>query len=438
MNDTIYALSTPVGGAIAVIRISGGDTLGALKEIFTGEIRHRYVSHGSIVSAEGQPIDDAMAVYFKAPKSYTGEDMAELYIHGGYAVSKRVLGRLGELNMRPAEGGEFTRRAFLAGKLDLARSEAVMDLVTASSERGAASALEQLQGALSNRINAIENELLDLLSGIDAAIDYPEELEEDVFSALPEGIFRAKQETDALIAGGLSSRMVREGARIAILGRPNAGKSSLFNALLGEDRAIVTPEAGTTRDVIEGALLINGIAARLFDTAGLREADSAAESIGVARAREITQRADLLLIAMDGGESPTGEERRLLSSAGRRLAVICKNDISDGAEAAALAAELGVDCVFISSVTGEGIEALIDKIAELIAPECESALVTNSRHIAALRSCSNALSSALEANEPDCIATDLRAALIALGDITGKSVDASVIDRIFSRFCVGK
>ena len=442
MTDTIYALSTPVGGAIAVIRISGPDTLCALRAVFSGKTEHRYVAHGSITAADGSPIDDAMAVYFQGPKSYTGEDMAELYIHGGYAVSRRVLSRLSELPLRPAGPGEFTRRAFINGKLDLARSEAVMDLINASSSRGAASALEQLQGSLSRRIEKVEEEILDLLSGIDAAIDYPEELEEDVFSALPEGIRAARAEIDSLISGGMASRMVREGARIAILGRPNAGKSSLFNAMLGEDRAIVTPEAGTTRDILEGTLLINGITARLFDTAGLREADSAAESIGISRARDIVDRADLLLIAMDGGDAVSHEERRLLASPGRKLAVICKSDLSDGASAFALAKDLakeyGVEAIGVSAVTGEGVGALIDRIAELIAPECESALVTNSRHIAALRECSAALSSALQTEEADCIATDLRSALIALGEITGKSVDADVVDRIFSRFCVGK
>ena len=436
MTDTIYALSTPVGGAIAVIRISGPDTLPALRAVFSGKTEHRYVAHGSITAEDGSPIDDAMAVYFQGPKSYTGEDMAELYIHGGYAVSRRD--RLSELSLRPAGPGEFTRRAFINGKLDLARSEAVMDLINASSSRGAASALEQLQGSLSRRIEKVEEEILDLLSGIDAAIDYPEELEEDVFSALPEGIRAARAEIDSLISGGMASRMVREGARIAILGRPNAGKSSLFNAMLGEDRAIVTPEAGTTRDILEGTLLINGITARLFDTAGLRDADSAAESIGISRARDIVDRADLLLIAMDGGDAVSHEERRLLASPGRKLAVVCKSDLSDGAAAFALAGEYGVEAIGVSAVTGEGVGALIDRIAELIAPECESALVTNSRHIAALRECSAALSSALQTEEADCIATDLRSALIALGEITGKSVDADVVDRIFSRFCVGK
>ena len=349
MTDTIYALSTPVGGAIAVIRISGPDTLPALRAAFSGKTEHRYVAHGSIIAADGSALDDAMAVYFQGPKSYTGEDMAELYIHGGYAVSRRVLSRLSELPLRPAGPGEFTRRAFINGKLDLARSEAVMDLINASSSRGAASALEQLQGSLSRRIEKVEEEILDLLSGIDAAIDYPEELEEDVFSALPEGIRAARAEIDFLISGGMASRMVREGARIAILGRPNAGKSSLFNAMLGEDRAIVTPEAGTTRDILEGTLLINGITARLFDTAGLREADSAAESIGISRARDIVDRADLLLIAMDGGDAVSHEERRLLASPGRKLAVICKSDLSDGAAAFALAGEYGVEAIGVSA-----------------------------------------------------------------------------------------
>lgn len=437
MKDTIYALATPIGGAIAIIRISGPQARFALESVFRGKIQHRYISHGAIVDGDA-PVDDGMAVYFAAPNSYTGEDMAELFIHGGYGVSKKVLEAISKTGLRPAAPGEFTQRAFLNGKMDLTRAEAVMDLVSASSSRGSASALEQLNGSLFEIISRIQQQVTDLLSGVDAAIDYPEELEEDVFSPLPEQISALKQQLDHLIENGLSCRMVREGVKIAILGRPNAGKSTLFNAILGEERAIVTPEAGTTRDIIEGTLIINGITARLFDTAGLRDSENQAESIGIMRARETVNSADLLLIAIDGGEVMTDEEIRLLSHPGKRLGVICKSDISQGAGAAAEFEKFGVEYVTVSAVTGEGISSLIDKIGEMTAPETESALVTNIRHIDSLKEASSSLSSALLTDEADCIATDLRSCLLSLCQITGAQADDEVIERIFSNFCVGK
>ena len=437
MKDTIYALATPIGGAIAIIRISGPQARFALESVFRGRIQHRYISHGAIVDGD-VPVDDGMAVYFAAPNSYTGEDMAELFIHGGYGVSKKVLEAISKTGLRPAAPGEFTQRAFLNGKMDLTRAEAVMDLVSASSSRGSASALEQLNGSLFEIISRIQQQVTDLLSGVDAAIDYPEELEEDIFSPLPEQISALKQQLDHLIENGLSCRMVREGVKIAILGRPNAGKSTLFNAILGEERAIVTPEAGTTRDIIEGTLIINGITARLFDTAGLRDSENQAESIGIMRARETVNSADLLLIAIDGGEVMTDEEIRLLSHPGKRLGVICKSDISQGSGAAAEFEKFGVEYVTVSAVTGEGISALIDKIGEMTAPETESALVTNIRHIDSLKEASASLSSALLTDEADCIATDLRSCLLSLCQITGAQADDEVIERIFSNFCVGK
>ena len=437
MKDTIYALATPVGGAIAVIRISGPEAKAALEKIFTGKIQHKYLSHGAIMDRD-TPVDDGMGVYFAAPNSYTGEEMAELFIHGGYAVSKKVLAAISKTGLRPAAPGEFTQRAFLNGKMDLTRAEAVMDLVSASSGRGAKSALEQLNGSLYKIISEIQNEVTELLSGVDAAIDYPEELEEDIFTPLPSQIKQVKSKLDHLIHNGLSSRMVREGIKIAILGRPNAGKSTLFNAMLGEERAIVTPEAGTTRDIVEGTLIINGITARLFDTAGLRESSNQAESIGIDRARETVDKADILLIAIDGGGDITDEEKALLSHAGKRLAVICKNDLSDGAQAIAEAEKYGVEYIAVSAATGEGITELIDKIGSMTAPETESALVTNIRHIDALKAASDALNSSLNADEADCIATDLRNCLLSLGEITGAEADDDVIDRIFSKFCVGK
>ena len=437
MPDTIFALATPIGGAVAVIRISGSETKAALSSLFSGKLEPRVLSFGTLHSGD-DVIDQCMAVYFPAPKSYTGEDMGEIHIHGGYAVSRRALAALEKAGLRNAEPGEFTRRAFMNGKMDLSRAEAVMDVINASSKRGAESALEQLKGKLYQRITQIENSLIDTLAGIDAAIDYPEELEEDTISALPTQLCKVKDEIDSLIKGGMASRVVREGARIAILGRPNAGKSSLFNALLGEDRAIVTPVEGTTRDILEGELLIHDLPVRLFDTAGLRDAADQAESIGVERARDIIEKADLIIITVDPEAGLTHEERKLLASDRPKLCVVSKSDLTSGAEVLAEVRNLGTEALSVSAVTGEGTDALLLRIADRISPERESSLVTNSRHIAALSNASRAIESAMEAADIDCAATDIRAALISLGEITGSSVDSEVIDRIFATFCVGK
>ena len=441
MNDLIYALATPVGGAIAVVRLSGTGAKKLLYTVFTGRGAPREMAYGRIVNEAGEPLDQVMAAFFPAPRSYTGEDMAELYLHGGQTTVRRVLALLGR-HARGARPGEFTERAFLNGKLDLAQAEAVMDLINAGAERSANSALAQLTGRLSERIAAVEAQLLDALSGLEAAIDYPEELEDDVTSALPGVLAAAEAELAALIGAGLSGRVLREGARVALIGRPNAGKSSLLNALAGAERAIVTQFAGTTRDVLEEAVSMDGITVTLFDTAGIRAADDPVERIGVERARRAAERADLLLLCFDAAAPLSEEDEALLAeTAGRsRLAVCCKGDLPALWEAEALS-PYGIEALAVSAETGEGLAALRRAIAARIAPAAESALVTNARHIEALQRAAASVSDAEKSaggTEPELVATDLREALAALGQITGREASADLIERIFSKFCVGK
>jgi len=444
-NDTIYALATPIGGAIAVIRLSGGGAIEILRRVFTGKVKNRFMAFGQIVE-NGEHIDDVMGTCFLAPNSYTGEDMAEIYAHGGQQSVRRILAVLARNGARPARPGEFTERAFLNGKMDLAQAEAVMDFIGATAERSAKSALAQLEGKLSGCVNAIEEALLDALSGINAAIDYPEELEEDVETSLPLMLDKAIFSLSALIEDGQNNRVLREGAEVPIIGRPNVGKSSLLNALLGEERSIVTRQSGTTRDVIEGAVGIEGIPVRLFDTAGIRETHSEAEAIGVERAKKLAQRGALVLLAFDGSRPMTQDDHALTDETENmnRLAVVLKCDLPMQIDLIVFD-ERKIEVCVVSSLTCENFDGLRRAIATRLAPHLgEGALVTNARHIDALIAARDALNNSLVQTEMDCrcnldcIATDVRAALYSLGVITGRTADTEVIERIFARFCVGK
>lgn len=436
--DTIFAPATPIGGAICILRISGPESAAALFTLSGKKLSDhpRRMARVRLVQ-DGRQLDDAMAVYYSAPNSYTGEDMAEVFCHGGPAVVRAVQNALLSLGLRPAEPGEFTRRAFLNGKMDLVEAEAVMDLIQSTAERAADAAMEQLQGRLSREITAVETLLTEALSGVSAAIDYPEELEEDVFSALPQQLKEAEDALSALIAQGKTGRVLREGLRVALVGRPNAGKSSLMNALLGFPRAIVTPQAGTTRDVLEEQLSLDSIPVRLFDTAGLRETEDEAEREGVTRAREAMQKADLVLLLLDGATPLTPQDYALLEETreATRVVLQTKVDLPAAWKLDILSQEEHM--LSVSARTGGGLDALIDVI-RLAAGPVSGAYVTNARHVRALEEALAFLRSAQSAPEADCMSTDLRGALLSLGSITGSTVDETVINRIFERFCVGK
>ena len=435
MNEsisTVFAPSSAIGGAIAVIRVSGPDTRALADAVLDrpvttqpGQMKHVRIQNGDAVA------DDAMAVFFRAPHSYTGEDMLELHCHGGLLTVKTVLSALSSAGGVPAEPGEFTKRAFLNGKLDLSQAEAVMDVINAQAQSSLRAALDQLGGGVSRRIRAIEPDLIDARSALEAAIDYPDEAEDAAYETLPKLFEQALNALDRLIADGQKSRVLREGMKLVIVGRPNVGKSSLLNALLGEDRAIVTAVAGTTRDVLDESFSVEGVPVRLIDTAGLRDTQDEAERIGVDRARQSLQSADAVLLVLDGSVPETEADRMLRreTEGQKRIVVANKSDLGTMAEA-----DLAVSCK-----TGAGIDALKARIAALLdlpAQSCQC--ITNERHIRALQLARDAVAHAAQAAEPDCIATDLVDALHALGTITGTDVDAEVIDRIFANFCVGK
>lgn len=426
----IFALATPIGGAIAVIRISGAGTDKLLEEIFTGKIQHGRLTHGRLMHGDRQ-IDDIMAVFFRHPHSYTGEDMAELHIHGSRAVAAEAMHLLTCLGARPAQAGEFSRRAFLNGKMKLSDAEAVMDLINASASRSSQSAILQLSGALSDIIRSIQNELTDILSQVDAIIDYPDEMEDADVSS---DIHKAANRLDDLIRHGMQARHIREGFNIAIVGKPNVGKSSLLNALISEDRAIVTHIAGTTRDVIEADTQMCGLPVHLFDTAGLHDTDDTVERIGIERTKSAIDTADLCYVVLDISREITHEDEEILAYTSEKphITILNKCDIAkfDYTPQGAF--------VRISTRTGEGCDTLRAMTAERICPDDESGLLTNIRHIQALTDARSALSDALSAPEPDCMAQDLTRALRFLGLITGDAVDEDVITRIFERFCVGK
>ena len=430
--DTIYAPSTAVGGAIALIRVSGPLCPDIAREMLDRDVTRTPRMLRFVRMLDGEKVlDDGMACFLPGKGTYTGEDMLELSCHGGSRTVTRLLERLSRTGARPAEPGEFTKRAFLNGKMDLSEAEAVMDVVSARAEESLKAALEQLHGKLSERIGAIEELLLDSLSAIDAAVDYPDEVEEDVSSALPESLDRAQREIDALIAEGRQGRVLREGVYVALVGRPNVGKSSLLNALIGTDRAIVTDLPGTTRDTLDEETAFFGVPVRLVDTAGIRQSGDLVEQIGVDRAKAALDRADVVVLLLDGSQALTEEDEQLLNlTEGRnRLILRSKGDL--------LQAQDGFGELTVSARTGEGLDEFKRRIVALSGAK-EGAAITNERHIKALENARDALGHARTAQELTLVATDIREALHHLGAITGLDVDATVIDRIFARFCVGK
>ena len=447
---TIAAIATAAGaGGIAIVRVSGGAAENILKHLFIPVKRREYfeshrLMYGRAVDADGGTLDEVMAVLMRAPATYTREDVAEIHCHGGGASAGAVLARALELGARMARPGEFTRRAFMNGRIDLARAEAVMQLIGANSQAAARASLRQLEGGVSGFVREVCDALKDALSTIEAATDFPEEIDEEVAAAdvaarLTELAAELRERGDAR-----GARLIREGASIVLAGRPNVGKSSLMNALLRQDRAIVTDVPGTTRDVLTERVSIGGIMAEISDTAGRRATEDPVERIGVDRAERAAAGADVLLIVLDAAEPLDESDEKLVCSADAR-GIIClnKSDLKAVVTPRQLRDMTDARIMEISAQTGQGLDELIEEIARRIsAGEETDGRLTARRHIELAQraaACLDVAVSAIEAGLPlDTAAIDIREALEALTQITGENATEAVIDRIFEKFCVGK
>jgi len=450
MTDTIAGVATAAGeGGVAIVRMSGDEAAAIFEQAFRPRKRKPpFESHrlmlGHVLDENGEPIDEAMGVIMRAPNSYTREDVCEIHTHGGSVAASLVMRRLIQLGARPADAGEFTRRAFMNGRIDLMQAEAVMGIIGAQSQAALKAEQRQLSGGQSQFIRDAQEELTTLLAGLEAHIDYPDEIDEyEALEGLTDGLAKLTDKLEKAI-DERGARIVREGLHVALCGRPNAGKSTLFNALLGEDRAIVTDIPGTTRDVLEGSFSLDGVRVILQDTAGLRESGDAVEQIGVERARAALDKADVALLLVDASTAITEDERELMAMQTPCPCAILlnKEDAGEKIKAEDVLSVCPNAAVFgLSARNGEGLEQVRDFLRGFV-QKPQELMLTHERHMSVARQELDRLRQAqkgLASDQPlDLAAVDMHEALYLLGRITGDSVDEQLLDDIFSRFCVGK
>ncbi len=454
-EDTIAAISTPPGeGAIGIVRLSGPGSLRIADKVFrvSGGKRpsssgHFTVRYGHIIDKDARNVDEALLTVMRAPKSYTREDIAEISCHGGMVPLRKVLALALAAGARLAEPGEFTKRAFLNGRIDLAQAEAVLDVIRSKTDESLAMALGQLDGRLSSAMKEIKEDLVSVSAGVEASIDFPEEDSEIISEAGSKGRLEAiAARLEALIGTADRGIIMREGISCVICGRPNVGKSSLLNALLQKDRAIVTHIPGTTRDTIEEYADIGGIPFRLIDTAGITSTEDIVEREGVLRSRALMESSGLILLVLDGSEPVSAEDRILIDETeGRaRIIVINKSDLPQKHDASACP---GASAVNISAKDGKGLDRLKEAMAAAVfggraAARDEAAAVTNLRQKEAARSALASVKAAMEAVDaklpPELIAVEIKESLGHIGEIVGETVTEEVLDRVFSKFCIGK
>lgn len=446
-DDTIAAIATPLGeGGLAVVRLSGPDALKIADKSFHGSIQPSKVEthtlHYGTIHRKGNRIDEVMLAVMRAPKTYTKEDAVEISCHGGLLPAKLVLDTLLENGARLATPGEFTRRAFLNGRIDLAQAEAVVDLIHSRTELALNAANEQLAGKFSQRINRLRDEIMIPLAHVEAHIDFPDEdISPDTKEQLIARLQRGIEFMDQLLATADEGQLLRRGVRAAIIGRPNAGKSSLLNQLLGHDRAIVSPIPGTTRDTIEETANIRGLPVIFVDTAGLREAGDQIEEEGIRRSRASLAKAELVLHVLDASERLSPLDATFLAESAGKKRILVRNKID-----LPIRLEMKEPAIEVSCLTGLGLESLKDAIKEKvwrgeIRSEMLQAMI-NSRHQDALKRARAATLCALEGLRMDqtleLIALELRIAINAIGEIVGKTSTEDLLDSIFSQFCIGK
>ena len=456
-ETTIAAIATAPGeGGIGIIRLSGVSALEIADKIFhTGKIKTfkdavpRMMYFGHVIDG-GKRIDEGLAVYMKAPHSYTGEDVVEIQIHGSAEALRETLSLALRSGAVPAMRGEFTKRAFLNGRLDLAQAEAVMDIISAKGEAALTQAESHLSGALSGFVHEVMEELKDLITKLEVTIDYPEEdLEDLTMEETGDALEKIDKSLSALLKRSEEGRVIRDGLRTAIIGRPNAGKSSLLNALLQEERAIVTDVPGTTRDTIEEAVHISGVSLLLMDTAGLRETDNKVEQIGIERARASMEKADLILAVIDGSSPLDEEDKEILHSLVGKKAIVILNkyDLTPEVKAEDIWEIAGyVPVVSLSARYGSGMDELREELWKITEKQDTDAgrilFLTNLRHVELVRKALDnvlrARASVREGLQADFIVIDLTEAWKTMGEITGDTMDDELIHSIFSRFCVGK
>ncbi len=474
-NDTIAGVSTPPGnGGIAVVRLSGGDAFCIIRKIFRPggkarllkNIKSHTIRYGTIVDGgdsdggsgglSGGVIDEVLVSFMCAPKTYTREDVVEISCHGGVKATQQILSLVLRSGARLAEPGEFTKRAFLNGRIDLSQAEAVMDVINAKTDAALKAAVKGLSGGLKNEITDMRNELLRLIAHIEASIDYPEhDMETINLNEVAAAAASLTARLDALIKTFGRGKIIREGIETVILGKPNVGKSSVLNVLLDEERAIVTDVPGTTRDVLTEFISIGDIPLKIADTAGIRETADAVEAIGVSRAVAAAEGAELILFVLDGGSAPGDEDFELLGRFSEKKVVVLvnKSDLMDEADGGArnftehhLTSIPPENIIFVSAKNHTGFENLYTRLRDMFLTgeitTGEAITVTNVRHKNLLERAQKSLTCATDAIiagfTEDCVAIDLTECYKFLGDITGETLDEDIIDKIFSTFCLGK
>ena len=452
MEDTIVAISTASGvGAISIIRLSGPNALEVASSIFKGKdlkkVASHTINHGYIIDKNGSIIDEVLVSVMLAPKTYTTEDIVEINTHGGIASTNKVLELCLVNGARLAQPGEFTKRAFLNGRIDLTEAEAIEDVITSSTDKSLRLSMNQLTGALKNLITEIRKDIMSLIANIEVNIDYPEyeDAEDITLQKLKEKLLPIKSKLEELLKNSNDAKIIKDGINICMIGRPNVGKSSLLNAFLEEDKAIVTDIAGTTRDIVEGQTIINGIKINFLDTAGIRKTANVVEKIGVDKSKKIINMADLIILVLNNNEKLTPDDLELLELVKNKNYIIFvnKNDLPANLD---LPDKKYANVVYGNTLTTTGIKELKEIITTLFNLEKistnDATYITNARHKALIEVALNYLNSALEnidnGYSVDMLEIDIRACWDTLGEIIGATYKDELLDELFSNFCLGK